>query len=96
MTWNPNHDRAYWRGESDRRLIEAARDSGHELAIALGERLDSLQGMEETMLDLQTEAKDLEARADAWKADALALQEQVDALYDQVADLEALAASGTA
>lgn len=96
MTYNPNHDRAYWRGESDRRLIEAARDSGHELAIALGERLDALQGMEETMLDLETEVKELDARADAWKADALALQAQVNDLYAQIADLEALAASGTA
>ena len=96
MTWNPNHDRTYWRSEPDKLLIEAARDSGHELAIALGERLDALQGLDEQLEDAQTEAKDLEARADAWKADALALQEQVDALYDQIADLEALAASGTA
>lgn len=80
MTYNPNHDRAYWRGESDRRLIEAARDSGHELAIALGERLDALQGIEETLLDLQTEAKDWEARADSWKAEALALQDLLNAM----------------
>ena len=33
------HDRDYWRCASDTALIEAARDSGHELAIALGERL---------------------------------------------------------
>lgn len=96
MTWNPNHDRDYWRCEPDRDLIEAARDSGHELCIALGERLDALQGMEETMLDLQTEVKELDARADAWKADALALQAQVDDLYAQIAELEALAASGSA
>ena len=80
MTYNANHDRTYWRSEPDKLLIEAARDSGHELAIALGERLDALQGMEETMLDLQTEAKDLEARADLWQAEALALQELLDAM----------------
>ena len=40
MTYDPNADRTYWRGQDDKRLIEAARDSGHELAIALGERLD--------------------------------------------------------
>lgn len=36
------HDRDYYRCASDTALIEAARDSGHELAIALGERLDDL------------------------------------------------------
>ena len=33
-------DRTYWRLESDTRLIAAARESGHELCIVLGERLD--------------------------------------------------------
>lgn len=33
------HDRDYWRSATTTALIEAARDSGHELAIALGERL---------------------------------------------------------
>ncbi len=40
MTYNPKHDRDHWRCASDAALIEAARDSGHELAIALGERLE--------------------------------------------------------
>lgn len=40
MTYNPTNDRCYWRGQDDARLIEAARDSNHELAIALGERLE--------------------------------------------------------
>ena len=34
------YDRTYWRACSDTRLIEEARDSGHELAIALGERFE--------------------------------------------------------
>jgi hypothetical protein len=41
MTYDPNADRQYWRFSNSRRLIEAARDSGHELSIALGERLDA-------------------------------------------------------
>jgi hypothetical protein len=41
MTYNPNADRNYWRFSDSRRLIEAARDSRHELSIALGERLDA-------------------------------------------------------
>lgn len=96
MTWNPNHDRDYWRSLHDALLIEAARDSGHELAIALGERLDSLQGLDEQLEDAQTEAKEWETRAGSWEAEALALNGVVDDLYAQIAELEALAASGSA
>lgn len=35
-----NHDRTYWRGETAERLIEEGKASGHELAIALAERLE--------------------------------------------------------
>ena len=49
---SPAHSRAYWRMLTTRDLIEVARDSDHELAIALGERL----GDYEVILD------DLEAR----------------------------------
>lgn len=41
MTYDPNADRQYWRFSDSRRLIEAARDSRHELSIALGERLNA-------------------------------------------------------
>lgn len=44
MTYDPNKDRAYWRMSSDTALIEAARHSDHELAIALGERLEDATG----------------------------------------------------
>ena len=46
------HSRAYWRMLTTRDLIEVARDSDHDLAIALGERLADY----EVILD------DLEAR----------------------------------
>jgi|LakMenEpi03Aug12_release.lakeMendotaPanAssembly.Ray.scaffolds.fasta_scaffold686782_2 hypothetical protein len=42
MTYDPNKDRAHWRMSSDTTLIEAARHSDHELAIALGERLEDV------------------------------------------------------
>jgi hydroxymethylpyrimidine pyrophosphatase-like HAD family hydrolase len=42
MTYKPTYDRTNWRREETRELIEAARDSGHELAIALGERLEKV------------------------------------------------------
>ena len=41
MTYDPAADRNYWRFSDSRRLIEAARDSNHELSIAMGERLDA-------------------------------------------------------
>jgi len=41
MTYNPTADRQYWRFSNSRTLIEAARDSNHELSIAMGERLDA-------------------------------------------------------
>ena len=46
------YSRAYWRMLTTRDLIEVARDSDHDLAIALGERLADY----EVILD------DLEAR----------------------------------
>lgn len=44
-------DRTYWRACDDRRLIEEARDSGHELAIALGERLEDCRADDARCLD---------------------------------------------
>lgn len=42
MRYTEERDRSYWRMAKDKELIEAARDSKHELAIALGERLEDL------------------------------------------------------
>ena len=64
MTYDPNHDRTYWRREDSRRLIEAARDSGHELAIALGERLEALADVDDQLYDLKRERDELERRVD--------------------------------
>ena len=36
------HDRTYWRAEGTKRLIEEGKASGHELAIALAERLEKV------------------------------------------------------
>jgi hypothetical protein len=50
MRYTAERDRSYWRMAKEKELIEAARDSGHELAIALGERLEDLS-IELDMLD---------------------------------------------
>ena len=64
MTYRTDYDRTDWRAVSTRTLIEAARDSGHELAIALGERLEELDHNEEALADLQAENRELSRRVD--------------------------------
>lgn len=79
MTYNPTYDRTDWRAVSTRTLIEAARDSGHELAIALGERLEELDHNEEMIADLQAENRELDQRCDA-------LRDELQAFYDAEAN----------
>ena len=79
MTYNPNHDRTDWRTMSTRTLIEAARESGHELAIALGERLEELEDCADQLADAIAEARELDQRCDA-------LKDELQAFYDAEAD----------
>ncbi len=65
MTYSPNADRNYWRFSDSRRLIEAARDSNHELSIALGERLDAWLDAAIELADTQDELKVVRAERDA-------------------------------
>lgn len=69
MTYNPNHDRTDWRTRTDRELIEAARESGHELAIALGERLEDSEGLDDALADAHAELIELQGRCDAPRAE---------------------------
>ena len=62
--FNPSFDRTYWRCCDNKRLIEEARDSGHELAIALGERLEVLADADDQLYDLKRERDELERRVD--------------------------------
>ena len=78
MTYNPNADRQYWRFSDSRRLIEAARDSRHELSIALGERLDA-------WLDAAIELADTQDLLAVIRAERDALLETV-AQYEREAD----------
>ena len=72
------HDRSYWRASETRALIEAARDSSDELAIALGERLDDMAAahrhhaaLEREHRDLVREHADLQARHASARTTAL-------------------------
>lgn len=69
MTYNPNHDRNDWRAASTRTLIEAARDSGHELAIVLGERLEDNEGMDDALADAHAELIELRSRCNYLRAE---------------------------
>ena len=78
MTYDPTADRNYWRFSDSRRLIEAARDSRHELSIALGERLDA-------WLDAAIELADTQDLLAVVRAERDALLETV-AQYEREAD----------
>jgi hypothetical protein len=51
------YSRAYWRMLTTRELVEAARDSDHDLATVLGERL---QDYEVILDDLEARLADIE------------------------------------
>ena len=72
------HDRTYYRACSTRLLIETARDSGHELAIALGERLEEYDTDEETIADLLRENQELDRRVDRLRDELNALHAQLE------------------
>lgn len=75
MTYNPTYDRTDWRAVSTRTLIEAARESGHELATALGERLEELEDTAAEAAALREHNEELDKRCDA-------LKEELQAFYE--------------
>jgi len=80
--FNPSFDRTEWRSRYDHELIAAARESNHELAIALGERLHDLT-------DTESELRDIIAERDELRRQLNALCEEYDQLH------EALKGAGT-
>lgn len=75
-------DRDYWRMQPDTRLIEEARDSNHELCIALGERLEDIARDHDYDVDEQRErADDLQRTVDRMGYD-------LDRALDKIAELE--------
>jgi hypothetical protein len=76
------HDRDYFRCLDDADLVRLARDSGHELAIVLGERLAMLSGFE-------AEIAHQRARVVYWQrkaADATLRAENIDAALQAARD----------
>jgi hypothetical protein len=60
-----SHDRSYWRLAGDKMLLEAARDSDDELAVALGERLEAYLNKIAPLQDLEYEVEDLRRTVEA-------------------------------
>ena len=73
--FNPSFDRTEWRSRYDHELIAAARESNHELAIALGERLADLSDTEDQLRDLIAERDELDKRCDM-------LRKELDELHE--------------
>jgi len=74
------YDRTYWRMVSDTRLTETARYCDNDLALVLGERLETLLDVQAQLDDANKEIAELNARLDIWKAEAIELQRQFDAI----------------
>lgn len=70
-------DRTYWRMSSTSYLIDAARHSGHELAIALGERLEEYEHQEDTIDDLIRENAEFKAMVESRDDDIAYLRAQL-------------------
>ena len=70
-------DRTYWRMSSTTYLIDAARHSGHELAIALGERLEEYEHQAATIDDLIRENAEFKAMVESRDDDIAYLRAQL-------------------
>jgi hypothetical protein len=74
------YDRTYWRMVSDTRLTETARYCDNDLALVLGERLETLLDVQDRLDDAKTEIAELNARLDIWQAEAVELHRQLDVI----------------
>ena len=79
MAYKAYFDRTDWRLKDDRTLIEAAHDSGHELALVLAERLADAAGDSDLIADLIAERDELDHRCDA-------LRRELNELHAALAD----------
>jgi chromosome segregation ATPase len=75
-------DRNYWRACDTSRLIEEARDSGNELAIVLGERLQEMD------VEAQAELADLKQQVESREIDCNQLDDKVYELRVEIEKLQ--------
>lgn len=73
--FNPSFDRTEWRSRYDHELVAAARESNHELAIALGERLADMADYPDILADVIAERDELDKRCDMLRKELNELHE---------------------
>ena len=79
-------DRTYWRSQESDRLIQEGKDSGHELAIALAERLEDECEHIDQLYEKQ-ERKGWGRDESDYIATITVMRAEIKALEDQVSDL---------
>jgi hypothetical protein len=82
------HDRTYYRHCETRTLIELARDSNHELCIAIGERLESKRGLSEEIDEMRDRLDLATAAASAMRSEIAALEAEIAYLRENNAAIE--------
>jgi chromosome segregation ATPase len=80
------NDRNYWRTCDTSRLLEEARDSGNELAIVLGERLEDMD------VEAREELAEWQQRAEDLQIDCNQLDDKVYELRAEIEQLELMIA----
>lgn len=79
-------DRTYWRAQYTERLIEEGKASGHELAIAIAERLEDVEDALDQLHEKQ-ERKGWGRSESDYIATITVMRAEIKALEDQVSDL---------
>jgi hypothetical protein len=79
-------DRTYWRSQHSARLIEEGKASGHELAIAIAERLEDVEDALDQLHEKQ-ERKGWGRSESEYIATIAVMRAEIKALEDQVSDL---------
>lgn len=79
-------DRTYYRQCGTQRLVEEARDSGHELAIVLGERLDDISDAPDEVKLLRSELREAIAVANMWEREFHRMADALDEIANWKGD----------
>ena len=78
------YDRTYWRMVSDTRLTETARYCDNDLALVLGERLETLLDVQAQLDDANKEIEDLKMRLTSCADQALRSLDEIEAMQEML------------
>jgi len=77
-------DRTHYRQLIDDELIEIGRDSGHELCIALAERLEDAIALDAQLADQQETINDMRLLISSLEDEISSLEDEISALTRQI------------